>query len=605
MEYLQSPPNRVCRTGATTTGRTSMQTDIDKVLALLREGSPKAAFKHARQIASRHPKHPVGHNLCGIAASAMTRYADSVEHFRKALKLAPDFHDARKNLAQSLLLLGRPELAIQQLDRLTTPLSGDGDLFYLLAQARLSGGDLTGASKAADRAIALQPERARNFNLRAVLRDRLGQQAAALDDYHEALRLNPADVETLINISLPLARQLRTDEARAALDRAVSLAPEHPGARLRLAAHLTETGDTQAAIAALHEVLRLTPDSADALDRLARLNDTEANRALLPRIEAAARRLPRTDSTRPLLQFALGHIAAQEGDPAAMARALGEANRAMARQMPHDAEAAERLDARIMDIPLEFGTASRHPGPRPIFVVGLPRSGTTLAEAILAAHPRVTALGERASAGILLYPKIEAGAPFDQAALEAIRSDYTAMLPDLSGTTEAYVDKMPDNYRLAGLLASAFPESRIIHIRRDPRDVALSMWRTSFTGAALAYTYDMSAMARRFNAYARLMAHWQAVIPATQLVSLSYEFITRDIAEASNSLADACGLNRAPEMAEPNRHAGQVLTASATQIRQPVHARSVGGWRHHTAMLQPLIDGLDPALWPELQSPID
>ena len=138
-------------------------------------------------------------------------------------------------------------------------------------------------------------------------------------------------------------------------------------------------------------------------------------------------------------------------------------------------------------------------------------------------------------------------------------------------------------------------------MRRDPRDIALSMWRGRFTGRALDYTYDQQAMARRFNTYARMMAHWHKVLPG-QVLDLSYEEMVSDIDSASRTLADWCGLEWDAAMARPNESAGQVLTMSAAQIRQPVHQRSVGGWKAHETMLGDFIDGLDPALWPEIES---
>jgi len=173
------------------------------------------------------------------------------------------------------------------------------------------------------------------------------------------------------------------------------------------------------------------------------------------------------------------------------------------------------------------------------------------------------------------------------------------MLPELPAGVSAFTDKMPENYRLIGFLKTVHPGARFVHLRRDPRDVALSMWRGHFSGSALNYTYDLRAMAHRFNLYAEIMAFWHRLLPG-QILDLPYEEMTADPEVASRTLAAHCGLDWVPQMARPDETAEAVLTSSAGQLRQPVHRRSVGAWRTHAEALAPFIAGLDPALWPGL-----
>ncbi|MEY8841505.1 sulfotransferase, partial [Cribrihabitans sp. XS_ASV171] len=232
-------------------------------------------------------------------------------------------------------------------------------------------------------------------------------------------------------------------------------------------------------------------------------------------------------------------------------------------------------------------------------VLGLPRSGTTLAEAVLGAHPKVVALGERAAAGALLSTIINEDLPFDADAVDRFNEGDRRLLPDLPPDVVAYVDKMPENYRLIGFLLTAQPHCRIVHVRRDPRDVALSMWRGHFQGTALNYTYDLGAMTHRFNLFARMMAHWNAVFPG-RVLEIRYEDMARNLEATGRHMADFCGLDWHPKMGSPEEHAGQVLTLSALQLRQPVHARSIGKWKAHAEELAPFIEGLEPGHWPEL-----
>lgn len=578
----------------------TLQSDLSRAQQLLQQGQYGAVLKTVKTAQKRHGKSPVLCNMAGIALGATGKHRDALGQFNLALKMAPDYHDARKNMAQSLLLMGDAGRAVPVLTRLVDLTPGDSAVWYLLAQAQANTGHPEDAIRACDQAITLAPDQARNFNLRALQRDRLGQLVEALQDYEAALKLDPDNVETLTNISLSLARQMRTQDALDAVQRAVSLSPTHVGARMRLAVLLVATGDTPAAIGHLQSLLEHDPEHAGALEHLAGLQSAEQNVAIDPLVQKALKRAPKRSEARAGLEFARATILRQVGDPHADDQ-LATANHEMARLLPYDAKSAQRLTDKLL-ARFENGPTTDEPSdhaPVPIFVLGLPRSGTTLTEAILGAHPSVAALGERAAAGILLKPVIDDDLPFDADAVCRFRDGDARLLPVLPQGTAAYVDKMPENYRLIGFLKTAYPNCRIVALRRDPRDVALSMWRGHFSGTALSYTYDFNAMAHHFNMYARAMTQWKQLFP-NDILELRYEDIVADVTAASRTLAEFCNLDWVPEMAHPENSGAQVLTASATQLRGDVHQRSVGKWRNHPQVLAPFVAGLDPDLWPEI-----
>lgn len=562
----------------------------------------KPAFKTAKAAMARHPKDARFPNLAGVALCGLGQQREAVALFQKAIRLDPGLTDAQRNLAQTLILLEMADKALTMLDRTVAAHPGDEAAHYLRAQALSQLGRNAEAEAAASRALELGPRRPRSLNLRGVLRERLGLIDAALADFEAALTLAPNNVETLINISLPLARQTRHEAALEAAALAVALAPGHLGAGLRLAMAYVEAGRPEDAAAEYRRVLQLAPQNGEAIEQLAGLQDRAGNAALRPVAEAALKRAAARSPDRAALRFALARIAEQAGETADATRHLAEANREMARVLPYDAAADSALSRTIMARFPEAPAAAEATAEAvtPIYVLGLPRSGTTLAEAILAAHPGVKGLGEQIAAGRFFYPLIEADRPIGAAELAEFRATERRLHPRLPEGARAFVDKMPENYRLVGFLKAAHPGARIVHLRRDPRDVALSMWRGHFAGSALNYTYDLKAMAHRFNLYAEIMAFWHSRFPG-QILDLAYEEMTADVEGTSRRLADYCGLDWVPQMARPHETETAVLTLSATQLRQPVHRRSVGRWRPHADMLKPLIDGLDPALWPGLE----
>lgn len=220
------------------------------------------------------------------------------------------------------------------------------------------------------------------------------------------------------------------------------------------------------------------------------------------------------------------------------------------------------------------------------------------AQAIAAAPSAPSGYALRARLFYQLGREAEALAEYETARERFVQEDC-ARLPDLPAGSMAYVDKMPENFRLLGFLLTAYPGARAINLYRDPRDTALSLWQEHFSGTALNYAYDMVGMAHRFNEYARLMMHWRALFPG-RVLDMPYAELAADPAQVSRRVAAFCGLDWAAEMADPVRDAGPVLTASATQLRQGVHTRSVGRWRQHAEMLTPFVQALDPGLWPEI-----
>lgn len=574
-----------------------MQNRADKALAYLQAGQGKKAYQEAKSALKAAPAVPGVHNIAGMALGSLGRHAEAARHFLKATQLAPEFIDARRNLAQALILAGQHDKARKILTGLLDKTPTDEAGWYLLAQCNYASARLNDAETAACRALELAPGTARSLNLRASIREKQGDLPGALDDYETALRADPDNVEALVNISMPLARALRGAEALEAVRKAIRLAPTHPGARRRFAMHLLEEGRSKDAIQAFQDVLDLDPTDGLALEQLSHLLDAGQNKALKPQVIKALKTAPKASEHRASLFYALAHMARKDKDLGQETSALTRANGEMHALLPYDRKQDEDWERRICTRFSEPITEDlpRSSTPRPIYVLGLPRSGTTLAEAILGAHPRVRPLGERAAAGILLKEVLDHNLAFDA---EAFRAGDAALLPELAPDVCAYVDKMPENYRLIGFLKTAYPESRIINMIRDPHDIALSMWRGHFSGSGLNYTYDLRAMASRFNIYARMMRHWHDLLPG-QILDLRYEDLVRDLPATGRKMAAFCDLDWHDAMAAPHENTGQVLTLSANQIRQPVHARSVGGWRPYEAALADFTNGLDPELWAE------
>ncbi len=388
----------------------------------------------------------------------------------------------------------------------------------------------------------------------------------------------------------------------------MAIEPDSAEPRLDLGALEEERGDFAAAESAYREALAIDPDSSWGHARLAWLLRGRLPEADLAALEARVAD-PDPDARLRLL-YSLATALDARGDRARAVARLREANAlqletSRSRGLGFDPANRDRFLADVIAAfdPAFFarvagaGPATR----RPVFVVGLPRSGTTLIEQVLAAHPEVHGAGELNLArfafadlpAALGVPGASAREWLPRLDAPAIRATADAYLERLrlrdGGRAARVVDKLPDNYLYLGLLAALFPDATFIHCRRDLRDTALSCWMTVFQ--SLPWTNDPAHIASVFRGYLRLMDHWRAILPVT-IHEVDYEEAVTNLEPVARRLIAALGLAWHPACLEFHRAGGAVRTASAIQVREPVHRRSVGRWKLYEAELADLFAAL-------------
>jgi hypothetical protein len=226
---------------------------------------------------------------------------------------------------------------------------------------------------------------------------------------------------------------------------------------------------------------------------------------------------------------------------------------------------------------------------RPVFIVGMPRSGTTLAEQILAAHPEVLGAGElsswlSASAKFISSVRTET----DQSILEKLAGDYLRLLEAQSASASRVVDKLPTNFLSLGLIHAAFPNARILHMCRNPIDTCLSIYFQDFHNAH-AYASDLANLAHYYREYRRLMNHWRATLPAGVLLDVPYEKLTTDPEGWGRRMLEFLGLRWDPQCLDFRHSSRSILTFSKWQARQKIHNASVERWRNYQQFIEPLL----------------
>jgi tetratricopeptide (TPR) repeat protein len=517
--------------------------------------------------------------------------------YRQVLAADPDNFDSLRLLGLIAAQGGRNAEAADLIGRAVAVNAGVAETHNHLGVVLQRLGRAQDAAQAYERAVALNPALAEAHNNLGAAHRELGRLDAAVEAYDRAIALKPDYAEAHNNLGVALRELGRTEDAAGAFERAVAHRPAYAKALVNLGVARQELGRNDAALEALDATLALDPSSAIAWHARSDLKRFAADDPDIPRMEALLADAT-ADEARIPLAFALGKAWLDAGD---IDRAFDrfDAGNAWKRAafdyaVADDVALFERIAAAF---PGDAGRTGGYTSELPVFVVGMPRSGTTLVEQILASHPRVRGAGELGvlegvvgdAIGADGYP--ERAAALSAADLEALGRRYVECVEPFAAGRKRVVDKMPSNVVYAGLIHRMLPNARIIHCRRDPADTALSCYTKLFTGHQR-FAYDLAELGRYYRAYDRLMTHWRAVLPADRFLEVHYEDVVEKLETEARKLIAFCGLDW--DAACLDFHATQrgVRTASAVQVRRPIYRASVGRWKAYTHRLTPLLTAL-------------
>lgn len=516
------------------------------------------------------------------------------------------------------------------------------DALHHLGLLRFQQGALAPAEKLLRRALALRADNANAWSNLGMVRVRRGHPEEALEAFSRALELSPEHPDALHNMAQALRQLGRFDQARPLLERLVALKPDAASPRYLLANVLHRANDVDAAIPGYREALRLAPDDkrirlglGDALEssgqfgearehyeavlatepdsplalaRLLQLRDREPEPEQVARAQALADDSATPEDGRVRLDIGLGYYHDRQRQYDTAFTRLQAAYQVLARRQPFDSDGYSRAVDKLIDaLPASFFDTAPDSGlesRRPIFIVGMPRSGTTLTEQILASHSAVAAGGELSALLKVSYRIGELsadGAPFPgglrsvpPAGLRELAADYLSQLDRVAPGAERVTDKLPFNFMHLGVIALLFPNARIIHCHRHPLDNCLSCYFTSFADQ-IRFANRLDTLGRYYLDYHRLMVHWRQVLPL-EIFDLRYEDMVEDTEERIRALLAFCDLPWEDSCLSFHRTERGVRTPSRWQVRQPIYSKSVGRWRNYREQLAPLARTLAPLL---------
>ena len=591
-----------------------------------------------RAVLDDDPDEPDALNLLGVMLQERGEPDQAIALLTRALAIDPDFPEALSNLARARRVSGEPAAAAELARRAIALDPALAEAHLNLGRALIDLDDDAGAVAALREAVALAPESAGQAELgRALVR--VNDPTAAVAALTAALALDPGRVDAMINLGVACTLLMRLDEALAWHEKAAALSPEDPAAhaalaitlrhrhdlagsnaacrrtlalaperaeiRLTLAANLAAMGRFAEAEACCQAVLALNPESAGARGELARIGRYCEDAAEIAGLRAVLDDAAAAPGERINAGMAAGRLLDRSGDYDAAFAAYAGANRLIRANWiafgrpTGNAELRHYADWAIATFTAERFAATADwgdPSDLPVFIVGMPRSGTTLVEQIAASHKQVFGAGELTDIGAIVRALNgeDRHRPPPDWGREAVRRAATAQvtrLAGLGGDAVRVIDKMPDNSRMLGQIAVLFPRARVIVCRRDPRDVCLSCYFQNF-GDGMVWSTDQAELAERAREIDGLLAHWCAVLPIP-ILEVRYEDLVGDLEGQSRRLIAFLGLDWDPACLAFHETERTVLTASLWQVRQPLYGSSVGRWRHYRKHLGPLLEGLE------------
>ena len=564
-------------------------------------GEAAASYHKALAI---YPDYAEAHNNLGLALQDLGDLDEAVASYRKAIAIKSDFAEAHNNLGLALQDLGELDEAVASYHKALALNPDYTEAHNNLGVAFKKLGKLDEAVASYHKALTLNPDFAEaHSNLGLALQD-LGELDEAVACCHKALDLKPDLVEAHNNLGLALQDLGKMDEAVASYRKALVLNPDYAGAHNNLGLAFQDLGELDEAVASYRKALVLNPDYAEAHRHMARIKKHSEYNEDIRAMEQAYAKPALRDEQRMHLAFGLGKAFE---DLQQYEKAFGffaEGNSIKRGSYSYSIDDHGSFFKKLKEA-FDSSLFAKHQGTgcddeTPIFVLGMPRSGTTLVEQILASHPQVHGTGEQGALCRIVSSYFDKGdgvefpesvRRVDGADFERLGREYINEVRKFSREARFITDKMLDNHFNIGVIKLALPNAKVIHCKRNPADNGLSLFKSYFPARGHYYAYDLHEIGRYCNFHDDLMEHWRSVIPGF-VHDIQYEDMVADQAGQTRTLLEYCGLEWDDACLEFHKTNRPVRTASAEQVRRPIYKDSVQLWKQYETQLAPMLESL-------------
>lgn len=541
--------------------------EINSVYALYTEGMIEEAIDKIQILNKDFPDVPLLFNILGACYNSLEQLDNAAKAFKTAVAIKPDYAEAHYNTGVVLKALGRLEEAVESYRKAIVIIPNYPDAHNNLGITLKQLGQIEAAIESFEWAIAYKPENAQSHNNLGNALKELGRLDAAIDSYHKAISFDFNFAEPYNNLGDALKELGRLDEAVESYEKALEIKPDFVESYLELS-----------------RIKKYKKNDLQIANMISLLGNK--NISLIDRIG---------------LNFALAHVNEGLKNQDDQFKYLNEANRLRKKELNYSFEKDQKLFARIRDVfktPLlikQSSLSQKNNSLTPIFILGMPRSGTSLVEQILDSHNKVHGAGELNVLNKFIFPLLndsnyDENNSFSEKVLVSMRQNYLDSLINLNVREKNIIDKMPLNFRYIGFILTVFPEAKIIHLKRDAMATCWSIYKYYFNGNE--YSYNLKDLANYYVLYKEIMSFWHQLFP-NKIYDMSYENLTINQEEETQKLLQYCELEWDKNCLNFHNNKRAVKTTSTFQVRKRIYQGSSEAWKKHKAYLKPLTKRLD------------
>jgi len=569
-------------------------------------GKKKAAIIEIDSLIKDYPLAPLLFNVSGTFYKSNGQLDIAVTKFEQALVLAPEYAEAHYNLGVTLRELDKIEEAIKSYKKAISIKNAYPNAHFNLGNALLSLKQYDGAIKHFESTIAFNPKFAKAYNNLGLLYKRLGKDQEAGKKFDEALVIKPDYAEAANFRGVIFQNSGDLENAIKYYQKSLVINPNLVDAYNNIGLAEKELNKTDNAIKAFEKALSIDPNFASAYYNLSRFKHYTLSKEQVKKMQLLLSTDGVNQSDLIYINFALASANEGFGNQDDFFKYLHEANHLRKKELNYSFGTSQKLFSIIYEIFTEVPNSIKKPlkinvsTKRPIFILGMPRSGTSLVEQIISSHASVYGAGELSTLMKLLYPilkdRLSNGCDNNLSSeknLTLIREKYLESLAHLKTSANIITDKTPANFQNIGFILSIFPDAKIIHLKRDPRAICWSIYKSNWSETGYGFSYNINDLVKFYGLYSKLMDFWHKKFPG-KIYDVCYEDLTTNQEQETKKLLEYCELDWDENCLNFHKNKRAVKTASSLQVRDKMYQGSSEAWKKYEAHIQPLIDGLKP-----------
>jgi len=578
------------------------QANIQSIVALYSSGKIQEALVDIEALVKDFPNSPILYNIRASCYKANGQINTSIKDYEKAVSLKPDYAEAYYNLGITLRELGQLEAALKSYEKALAIKHEYPEAHNNLGSVLLDLGSLDSATNHFEWALAFKPNYPEAHNNLGVVERKLEKFDKAIKSFKKAIDIQPNYVQAHSNLGNILQDIGQLDAAMNCYKNALAINPNHTQCYLDIGLIHKEKGQIDDAIKFFEKALTINPSHAVTYDNLSDIKKYTINKKHITKMQSLLSSNTLSPSDRRHLCFALAKVNENLDNQGELFKYLHEANRLRKHELNYSFDRSKTLFSTVKEIfsstypDIEKSLSSEPSTFKPIFIVGMPRSGTTLVEQITSSHPAVHGAGELTNLPTIIGPiatdHLNQGInKLPQKPFLSIREQYLDVLSNLNVSESVITNKLPLNFIYIGFILTAFPEAKIVHMKRDARAICWSIYKSNFRNTGNGYSYNFDDLAGFYGLYSDLMDFWHQLFP-DRIYDMCYEDLTTNQEEETRKLLEYCELEWDDNCLSFHKNKRAVKTASAIQVREKMYQGSSEAWKKYEIHLKPLIKAL-------------